>query len=182
MSTKITTIILSALMLLGVFTQTQAQSVNDYNLIAPDGWASEAGIAEKQGLKYAFLPKDQSWENSDVLLFSNQAQLKKHESIFDYIDDDILFYAASVNDLVVKRGKVIEIGEGHNLAVVKHMFSENNGVYEAYAYIPEEGKVNFVTLRATSEEVFNQNLGKFKELVTSYRLAEPAPGMMVDSE
>lgn len=161
-----------------------AQNQKDFDLKSPQGWEMESTVAEKQGLKYVFVPQGKTWENTDAILFSNQAKLKSYESIFDYIDDDILFYTASVNDLQVKRARVIEIGEGHNLAVVKHLISKADGVYEAYAYIPEEGHVNFITLRADTEEAFNSNLAKFEELVTTYRFEETAtaPGMMVDSE
>lgn len=184
MTIKFSTLVFSAVTsFCMMFQPLMAQSRADFDLTAPQGWAEENAVAEKQGLKYAFIPQGKTWEDSDVILFSNQAKLKSYESIFDYIDDDILFYTASVNDLQVKRAKVIEIGEGHNLAVVKHMISNTDGVFEAYAYIPEEGKVNFVTLRADSEEAFNKSLEKFEELVTSYRFHEqPKPGMMVDSE
>jgi hypothetical protein len=183
MTSKISTIILSAVVAFCfMFQSANAQGKKDYNLVSPQGWETENEVAAQQGLQFAFIPEGKNWENTDALIFANQAELKANESIFDFIDDDILFYAASVNDLKVKRAKVIEIGEGHNLAVVKHMISETDGVYEAYAYIPEDGKVNFITLRADSEEAFNKNLDSFKDLVSSYRLQASDAGMMADSE
>lgn len=183
MTSKISTIILSAATVFSFWFQpANAQGQKDYKLVSPQGWETETTVASKQGLQYAFIPSGKTWENTDAVIFANQAELKTHESIFDFIDEDILFYAASVNDLEVKRAKVIEIGEGHNLAVVKHMISRTDGVFEAYAYIPEDGKVNFITLRADSEESFNQNLESFQTLVESYRLQASDGSMMADSE
>jgi len=138
---------------------------HEFEVTAPDGWVidNQAGISD--GLHAVFYPEGGSWKESKTVMYANGVE-KNGRNIKQFIEDDVKSFKDKTGE--IKDGAPLSTEDGKK-AYVKYFLKEENGNYEAIAYIDEKYVVVIIALSARNEQGFNRSYPAFKELVASYK-------------
>jgi len=136
---------------------------------APKGWVLDNESGVSKGLYAVFYPKGSSWAKSPVVMYANTtSKTKEQGTLQKMIDGDVAEYRDDLKTKKIVDAQALPTGDKDKKAVVKHFLGDNQGNYEACAYIDESKIVVFLVISAKSQKEFESSLPAFKELVASY--------------
>lgn len=143
---------------------------HSYSLTAPKEWVLDNSSGVSQGLHAVFYPKEASWENSTVVMYTNVAHLNStnQKNAQDVIDFDIAQFKSRSKSLIVEKSENVYSNKQKKKAFVYEFLNGENGNYESVAYFEEETVVVLIIMSARTKKDFLDNREKFNELVKSY--------------
>ncbi len=140
-----------------------------YTLQAPVGWVLDNESAVHQKLYAVFYPVGSTWANSRVVAYSKG--ITKDEVI-----KDIPSYVKFTIDGFIEKGSPNYLGKfiktldlkNKQEASIYHYQGDQWGNFEAVGYVEEEKTINIVVLNCKTKIEFENSLGAFESLVSSY--------------
>ena len=141
---------------------------HSYKLTAPKDWLLDNKSGVSQGLHAVFYPQDSSWRDGIAVMYTNVSQkMNKAESAKETIERDIANFKKGSPKLKVEDAKSIKLTKDKS-ATIKYFSNDENGNYEAIAYIDEAKVVVMIVLTSKTKKDFDASLVAFQELVGSY--------------
>jgi hypothetical protein len=136
-------------------------------LTAPPGWVLDNQSGAQQGLYAVFYPKGSSWKGSKAVMYANTTLKEKGETLESFMKFDEANYRDNYKTKKMEDAAPLAIANGRKVPV-KYFLGDQNGNYEAVAYVDEKTIVAFLVMTAREEGLFRKDLPLFQKLVASY--------------
>lgn len=139
-------------------------------LTAPKGWVLDNEAGQSQRLSVVFYPKGESWDSATTAMYASTWTLKEHESINDVINADIARARKSKPGVQVTQKPNITLSN-NVIARIREIPGDKNGNYETIAYISQRNFAVLIVITSRNKKDLDKKIGKFYELVKSYKLS-----------
>ena len=155
-----------------LFSQTGMLFGKDHSfyMTAPQGWVLDNKSGVKQGVHMAFYPRGFTYQNSPVFAYGRSSPLTDDiRTIEDLVKSTIreFKYHGSPNYTGSKE-RTVPL-PGGKTAEVYFYSGDRWGNYEAAGYILERKTINFLVFNSRFKKAFDDNIGKFYEILDSYK-------------
>lgn len=142
-----------------------------YALTAPDGWVLDNQVGISQGIHAVFYPEGESWENGKCVMYTNfyhysdTGEITNMDQLITYDLAQIKKHRARTK--IKDQANIYTETQGR-LAVIKHIYGDLYGNYEAIAYINERYGCVMIIMTARSKKELIKNIQAFEQLLHSY--------------
>lgn len=141
-----------------------------FTLTAPEGWVLDNKSGMNQGLHMVFYPQGGTLQNSPVFAYGRSAALEAGIGTIEDLVTSIIrqFKADGSVNITARKEKTLPLTEGKTAEVYFYR-GDRWGNYEAAGYILERKTINFLVFSGRGEKAFIDNIGKFYEILSSYK-------------
>ncbi|MEZ0231495.1 MAG: hypothetical protein ACAH12_01540 [Methylophilaceae bacterium] len=140
-----------------------------FALADPAGWEMDTNSQQNNKLPVVYYPTGQTWGNAHAVIYANSSMNDCHTSLEKYIAEDIADFKNNSPNIVIKDGGALTI-DGKKI-IIKMFTGDHFGNIEAVAYVDnKDGPFITITLTSRTQQLFDEALPIFKELVSSFQL------------
>ncbi|MEJ2200563.1 MAG: hypothetical protein P8X63_06065 [Desulfuromonadaceae bacterium] len=143
---------------------------HSFNFTAPPGWVLDNESGVRQGVHMIFYPAGQTWAASPIIAYGQSATKNEQtQNVADQVRFTVEnFMANGSPSHIANRQEPFSLPDG-TIADIYFYEGDQWGNYEAVGYFDEKETINFLVYNAKNLELFEQNLPKFYELLSTYK-------------
>lgn len=152
----------------GVSSLVYSDSVSFF-LSAPSGWVLDCEAGRAQGALTALYRKGESWRSGQAVMYASVATdtAKRRRTFGVRVKNETLDWRERVPDAIVSEHPSVRLRDG-TVVQVRQFYSKANQLFEIVAYFPRRRVMPMVTLTGRNQQVFDQALPAFLQVVRSY--------------
>lgn len=172
-SIKIIVALFLSAIALSTYADTQRFTVVGNGVIfalgEPSGWKMDTNSAKNNNLPVVYYPSGQTWGNAPAVMYVNSATNDCHTSFEKFISNDLAEFKSNSPKITITEGGAMTVGVTR--VIVKLFTGDKYGNSEAVAYLDNKDSAFIsITLTSRTQELFDEALPVFKELVSSFQL------------
>lgn len=140
-----------------------------FALEEPSGWKMDSNSAKNNNLPVVYYPSGQTWGNAPAVMYENSTINDCHTSFEKFISNDLAEFKSNNPKITITEDRAMTV-DGKKV-IVKLFTGDKYENREAVAYLDnKDGAFISITLTSRTQQLFDEALPVFKELVSSFQL------------